>query len=125
MQSHEKWLFKAQSDLNAAKVLYKADCRDVAIYHTEQCAEKALKGFLAFWKQPLIKTHDLVALLALCKQFDSNLSRLSACAERLTPFGTLFRYPDVDMYPTKQTLLLAIRDAEKIFDSVTKKISKL
>jgi HEPN domain-containing protein len=65
MQSYEKWLLKAENDLTAAKVLYEAACYDVAIYHTQQCGEKALKGFLAFKMHPLIKIHDLVSLVAL------------------------------------------------------------
>lgn len=63
IKSHNKWLLKAKNDLEASKLLYKADYLDIAIYHTQQCAEKSLKGFLAFLKQPLIKSHDLVALV--------------------------------------------------------------
>jgi HEPN domain-containing protein len=122
MQSHEKWLLKAQNDLNAAKLLYKADYLDVSIYHTQQCAEKALKGFLAYCKHPLVKTHDLVALIALCRQYESRFSKLNSYGEMLTPFGTLFRYPDLDIYPKKQTVLTAIRNAEKILIFVSKKI---
>lgn len=114
MQSHEKWLLKAKNDLDAAKILCQADCLDVAIYHTQQCAEKALKGFLAFQKHPIVKTHDLVALVALCKMFDLKFSQISSLAEKLTPFGIVFRYPDVETYPKKQTVVTAIRDAEKI-----------
>lgn len=34
MQSHEKWLLKASNDLTAAKILYEAECIDVAIYYS-------------------------------------------------------------------------------------------
>lgn len=118
MQSHEKWLLKANNDLNAAKILCEANCLDVAIYHTQQASEKALKGFLAAWKQPLVKTHDLVALVALCKQFDPKIARIGSLAEKLTPFAVIFRYPDVEIYPRKQIVLNAISDAEKIVRTV-------
>lgn len=125
MQSHEKWLLKAGNDLNAAQILYDADCLDVAIYHTQQCAEKALKSFLAMHKQPLIKTHDLVALVALCKQFNSKFSSISSIAEKLTPFGVAFRYPDFEIYPKKSVVLTAIRDAEKILLFVQQQIKNI
>ncbi len=114
MQSHEKWLLKADNDLNAAKILYQANCLDVAIYHTQQCAEKALKSFLALCKHQIVKTHDLVSLVALCKQFDPKFSRISSLAEKLTPFATIFRYPDLEFYPKKNVVLAATRNAEKI-----------
>ena len=121
-KSHNKWLIKAKNDLEAAKLLYKADYLDVAIYHTQQCAEKALKGFLAFCNQPLIKSHDLVALVTMSQQFDSSFLTLISLAEKLTPFSVLFRYPEVDLYPEKKVVLSAIHDAEKIFDFVSKRI---
>ncbi|MCF7799915.1 HEPN domain-containing protein [Candidatus Babeliales bacterium] len=40
MQNHEKWLFKAKSDLKTSKVLLREDLLDTALYHTQQCAEK-------------------------------------------------------------------------------------
>lgn len=122
MQSHEKWLLKASNDLNAAKILSQANALDVAIYHTEQCAEKALKGFLASKKHPIVKTHDLVALVALCAQFDPKFSKISSLAQKLTPFGVIFRYPDVEIYPKKKTVLTAIQDAEKILQFVEKRM---
>lgn len=122
MTSHEKWLLKARNDLRAAKILYEAHCLDVAIYHTQQCSEKALKGFLAARQHPLVKTHDLVALVALCSQFDKKMSRISSLAEKLTPFAIIFRYPDVEIYPKKQTVLKAIHDAEQIVSVVEERI---
>lgn len=38
---------------------------DTAIYHCEQAAEKALKGFLAFHDHELERTHDLKRLVTL------------------------------------------------------------
>lgn len=122
MQSHEKWLIKAENDLNAAKLLYEAVYLDVAIYHTQQCAEKSLKAFLARQKHPIVKSHDLVALVALSKEYDPKFSRISTQAEKLTPFGIIFRYPDVEIYPKKSVVLTAIRDAEKIFCFVKERI---
>jgi HEPN domain-containing protein len=61
LKLHESWLKKGRHDLTSAQVLFSGDepVLDTAIYHTQQCAEKALKAFLAFKKQPIMKTHDL------------------------------------------------------------------
>lgn len=124
MQSHEKWMIKAQNDLRAAKILLEGDCLDVAIYHTQQCAEKALKGYLAFHKRPLVKTHDLVALVALCREFYAKFSLISSAAERLTPFSITFRYPDIEIYPPKKTVVTSLQDAKKILRFVEMQIKK-
>lgn len=122
MQNHEKWLIKAENDPNAAKVLCKANYLDVAIYHTQQCAEKALKGFLVWKKHSLVKTHDLVALVAMCKKYNLEFAAISTLAEKLTPFGFIFRYPDVETYQTKQVVLTAISEAGKILRFIENQI---
>jgi HEPN domain-containing protein len=45
MKPHEEWLFKAAQDIESARVLLdsKNSLFDIAIYHTQQCAEKSLK----------------------------------------------------------------------------------
>jgi HEPN domain-containing protein len=55
------WLIKAHSDLRSARALVALPepATDTAIYHCQQAAEKALKGYLAFRDQPLERTHVL------------------------------------------------------------------
>jgi HEPN domain-containing protein len=43
MAIYEEWLLKAKRDLDTAKALLEKSYFDTAIYHTQQCAEKALK----------------------------------------------------------------------------------
>jgi HEPN domain-containing protein len=48
MKLHKNWIAKAESDLRTAKKLISDPdpiC-DTAIYHAQQCGEKALKAFL-------------------------------------------------------------------------------
>ena len=49
----QSWLTKAQHDLASARVLAASaePLLDTAIYHCQQAAEKAVKGFLAFRDQ--------------------------------------------------------------------------
>ena len=49
MGIHEDWLLKAERDLDTAKVLLENAFHDTAIYHTQQCAEKALKGYCVYY----------------------------------------------------------------------------
>ncbi len=72
MKLHESWLIKARSDLRSSKKLIKGDdpVLDTSIYHIQQCAEKGLKAYLAFKKQPIEKTHDIGLLVELCSEYD-------------------------------------------------------
>lgn len=68
MKPHEAWLYKAENDLKSARKLIENEpvLLDTAIYHTQQCAEKALKAYLAFKQQPVQRTHDVALLVELC-----------------------------------------------------------
>ncbi len=61
----QSWLIKAQHDLATARKLA-ADPEpylDTAIYHCQQAAEKAVKGFLVFHDEEFEKTHNLPLLV--------------------------------------------------------------
>jgi len=45
---HKNWIKKAANDLRSSKVLVNEDILDTAVYHTQQSAEKALKGYLVY-----------------------------------------------------------------------------
>ncbi|MDO8720925.1 MAG: HEPN domain-containing protein [Syntrophales bacterium] len=54
MKPYEYWMIKAYHDLISAKKLAQDEepVLDTAIYHTQQCAEKALKAYLSYKQQP-------------------------------------------------------------------------
>jgi HEPN domain-containing protein len=95
MKSHEAWMFKALHDLKSAQKLIEGDdpILDTAIYHTQQCAEKALKAYLAYCNQPIIKTHDLVALNDKCVIINNEFDFLYDLIEQINQQDTIFRYP--------------------------------
>ncbi len=125
MKLHENWLSKSRSDLKSSKKLIAGEdpIPDTAIYHTQQCAEKALKAFLAFKKHSIEKTHDVVFLVELCSEYDPEFAKLTEEVEKLNPYSTLFRYPDVVLEPELEDVNDAIQIAEKILKFVEEKIN--
>ena len=125
MTSVEAWIYKSKNDLKSALKLLQGDdpIMDTAIYHTQQCAEKALKGYLAFKLQPLKKTHDIELLVETCSLLDSDFEVLYDYSENLTPYATAFRYPDIYLEPDYDEVYEAIDMARKILEFVVEKIN--
>lgn len=127
MPSYNGWITKAKSDLHLAEKGLKDDdlTLDSAIFHTQQCAEKALKGFLASYQQPQIKTHDLLKLLELCAQIDTEFAKLQLEAAILSPFATEFRYPtDEEIILERKIVVDAINRARNILQFVEEKLPR-
>lgn len=124
MRSCEAWIYKAESDLKSAKKLLSGDdpIMDTAIYHTQQCAEKALKGYLSFKQQPLKKSHDIELLVEICSKLDIEFEKLYEFSENLNPYATAFRYPDICLEPDFDEVYEAIEMAKEILDFVKSKI---
>ena len=99
MAIYEEWLLKAQRDLDTAKALLEKAYNDTAIYHTQQRAEKALKGYCVYRLQPLIKTHDLDKILNICIGLDNTFQHLDILATSLNGLDVKFRYPDIEFEP--------------------------
>jgi len=118
MKPHEAWLLKAEHDLISARKLMEGDnpVLDTAIYHTQQCAEKALKGYLSYKNQPVQKTHNLAVLIELCSKIDEHFIELLSDAADLTPYGITFRYPDFEIEPDEGDVRDAIEKAERILN---------
>ena len=96
MKPHEEWLLKAENDLKSAIKLNSGNdpITDTAIYHTQQCVEKSLNAYLAYHDYEIDKTHQLKTLLNGCISIDSDFEQLTPEANYLSPFATLYRYPD-------------------------------
>ena len=127
MKLHETWLIKSRNDLKSSKKLIEGDdaVLDTSIYHTQQCAEKALKAYLAFKKHPVEKTHDVEYLIELCSEYNPEFENLIEDAEKLNPYSTLYRYPGILLEPEEEDVREAIQVAEKILKFVEKKIKLL
>jgi len=114
------WLVKAQHDLLSAQVLGASRPRllDTAIYHCQQAAEKAIKGFLAFCDEEVERIHDVEALI---RRAASHESRFAACVQTgrlLTPYARIFRYPGELEEPTEQQFKQALSAAQELWGFV-------
>jgi HEPN domain-containing protein len=111
------WLVKARAGLGSARKLASGPdaYHDAAIYHCQQAAEKAIKGFLTFYGQRFEKVHSLPILVAQAMKIRPELSDLLDASERLTPYATLFRYPGDILEPDPIELSQAMTDAEQFY----------
>ena len=85
-----------QDELILERLLGDADVDDETLgFHAQQAAEKLLKALLCYLGIDFPRTHDLSVLLELLGSQGVDLRPEHASLERLTPFGTTFRYDEV------------------------------
>jgi HEPN domain-containing protein len=72
------WFRKSAQDLHTAKLLLEQNSEvfwGPLVFHVQQSAEKAIKGYLAFHKIRFANTHDMAILVNLIAKEDKNLKR--------------------------------------------------
>ena len=96
-EAHE-WLRLAARDIRLAELALGDSPPLVgeALYHAQQAAEKALKGYLVNAGVPYPLTHDVRRLVNTCGETDPELMAILLPATGLTQFATRFRYPGED-----------------------------
>ncbi|MEZ4591338.1 MAG: HEPN domain-containing protein [Chloroflexota bacterium] len=89
------WLEKAHQDLQATErlLLGSFPLTDIASFHAQQAAEKALKAYLTWHDVIFPKTHSLVALIARCLEIDAEFNTLRTASVTLSPYAVASRYP--------------------------------
>jgi HEPN domain-containing protein len=122
--SPHDWLLHANSDLELARtgksprVLFETLC-----FHAHQAVEKAIKAVLVAHKVPIIKSHNIGALIKLLPEDIKRLPELKE-AISLTDYAVLNRYPG-DLEPvTEKEYKEAVKLAEKIVAWAEGSISK-
>jgi len=118
------WVVRATRDLQAVAMAVEGTrcLPEIAAYHAQQAAEKALKAFLAAHDQPFPPTHNVERLVQLCEALDSDFVRLAAAARTLTPYATLFRYPGGLLEPPLSEAQDAQRLAREIVEFVQQRL---
>jgi HEPN domain-containing protein len=122
--SPQDWLLHANSDLELArtgkspKVLFETLC-----FHAHQAVEKAIKAVLVAHKVPIIKSHNIGALIKLLPEDIQRLPELKE-AMGLTDYAVLSRYP-VDLEPvTEKEYKDAVQLAEEVIQWAERLITK-
>lgn len=113
---------KAWRDLETARRVATGEppLLDVAAYHCQQAAEKAVKAFLIHHGKPHERTHDIEVLVDLACEIDSTFRRLADAADVLTPYANRFRYPNATFGAEPQPAEFdeALQHAQTIYDFV-------
>jgi HEPN domain-containing protein len=122
--SPHDWLLHANSDLELARtgksprILFETLC-----FHAHQAVEKAIKAVLVAHKVPIIKFHNIGALIKLLPEDIERLPELKE-AMSLTDYAVLSRYPG-DLEPvTEKDYKEAVKLAEKVTQWAERSISK-
>lgn len=125
------WLVKANQDLQAAERLLIGahPLTDIASFHSQQSAEKAIKAYLTLHETVFPKTHSLVALISLCLQISEEFEQLRVAAITLTPYAVASRYPgdspNLTIEDAQQALALAQSVWQFILARIPAAISEL
>ena len=113
-----EWFRYAANDLIVAKHCFEdlhPRQTEIASYHCQQCAEKALKAFLLSKNIEPPKIHDLKVLCKMCQDIDRSFADIMINCAHLTPYGVVVRYPD-ELSPDEDMVKLAIVEAQRVYD---------
>jgi HEPN domain-containing protein len=116
-----KWLEQAAKDLTGARALVGLEASR-SVFHSQQAAEKAIKGFLTFRQVAFRKTHDLTDLGSQCAEADPTLELLLQEAQGLTDYASAFRYPDAPYEPDAAEAVAALALAARLCDEMRRRI---
>jgi HEPN domain-containing protein len=126
--STKQWFYVASTDLLAARRLSAEDMHpkllDIACFHCQQAAEKALKGFLQYKDQDPPKIHTLDVLCRLCIEQDPSFKTIYDTASALNRYITASRYPVESLIDEAMTQT-AIAQAQAVYDFALSKVPPL
>ncbi len=109
-----EWVAKAENDLKNAVHTLKLGAKcptDTVCFHAQQCAEKYIKGFLAFRSIAFPKTHDIESLVGLLPR-RANVDLSLEEQRLLTGYAAALRYPtypDVSLMEARKAVAKARR----------------
>ena len=119
-----EWVKYSKSDLFTAKHMFEDVYPkeiEIVCYHSQQCAEKALKGYCIFKGIEPLRTHDLIALCNLCITADNSFSDILDNCSKLNPYGVIVRYPN-ELAVDEAIANIAVDLAQQVYDFCCLKI---
>lgn len=120
VQLVRSWLIKAQHDLASARVLAASNppLLDTGIYHCQQTAEKAVKGYLVFCDQEFERVHDIEILIRAAMSCTQEFVDWIDVGIELTPYARIYRYPGYATGPSREQFDQALSAAERLYKFV-------
>ena len=114
------WLAKGAGDLRSAQALLDLDPpeTEAASFHSQQAAEKFLKGFLAHHGTEPPRTHDLSVLLDLAIDHQQDLETLREAVRFLVPYAVEVRYPFAAEPPSAEEAQEALSQPRAICERI-------
>jgi HEPN domain-containing protein len=118
------WMTHSLRDLQSADVLLTTspDLAGTALFHCQQAAEKAIKGFLVYRGQTFRKTHSIEEVGEQALALDPSLLALIDLAAPLSLYAWKFRYPGDTTAPTEEKARHTLAIAQKVYDEITKRL---
>ena len=118
------WLRKARRDLEAAEWDLSAATPflDDAVFHSQQAAEKALKGFLTARDVVFTKTHDIGELAQPVIAEYPEMEPLLRRASSLTAYAWRYRYPGEPPEPSRQEANQAVEIARELLAAIEERV---
>ena len=112
----KQWFDIASDDLDVARGClekFYPPKFSIACYHSQQAAEKSLKGFLIFCNIEPPHTHDLAELCKICMEYDDSFAGIIDLCNDINPYSVITRYPkEKDI--TEYMAIMAIKQAQEV-----------
>ena len=121
----KQWVIKGDHDLGTAKItyIYIPEYLDTVTFHCQQAIGKYLKSYLIFQSVSFKFSHDLVYLLDLITQNDSDFERYYDVVSELQGYAVEIRYPNETIYLSNEKVEKAMMIAKNVRDFVTEKMN--
>ena len=119
-----QWLEKSHDDLISAGVLMEKIIPpqvEIACYHSQQCAEKALKAYCCHNGADVQRTHNLIVLCQACIAINPDFLEIMSDCASLTPYSVQTRYPNnIEILESEAKMALML--AKRVYDFVSERI---
>jgi HEPN domain-containing protein len=120
-----QWISKGDHDLGTAKITYThiPEYLDTVTFHCQQAVEKYLKAYLVFRSIAFRFSHDLIYLLELITQKDSDFESYYDTVSELQGYAAEIRYPNETIYLSNEKVENAMMIAKNVREFVTRKMN--
>jgi HEPN domain-containing protein len=123
----QEWVSIAHSDydyaLKSSKVFYPIPVEKIC-YHCQQSVEKILKAYTLAKGDKIIKTHDLVILVNMCKQHSPDFGTYTKICSKITAYASVSRYPP-EIELTEDDMRVALKSTRDILEFTESKLKDM